>query len=195
MKREMLDRESEIKRDMLNREAQAKKDTIEAEIELQRLKLQTEEAKRDQEEENEENEEHTSYKATRPKIPAFIEEKDDIDAFLQRFERFAELNKWPATDWSLHLSALLRGKALEVYARLPAEDAKNYEQLKEALLRRYELSADGSEGNSTNHDAKKKKQLQSSYAELHVICSAGSSCQRQKKPTKGYSRCLLRNSS
>ena len=143
MKREMLDRESEIKRDMLDREAQAKKDTIEAEIELQRLKLQTEEAKKDQEEENEENEGHTSYKATRPKIPAFIEEKDDIDAFLQRFERFAELNKWPETDWSLHLSALLRGQALEVYARLPAEDAKDYKQLKEALLRRYELSADG----------------------------------------------------
>ena len=34
-------------------------------------------------------------KALRPKLPKFDEAKDDIDAFLERFERFAENQKWP----------------------------------------------------------------------------------------------------
>ncbi|GFS21947.1 hypothetical protein ElyMa_001605900, partial [Elysia marginata] len=46
-------------------------------------------------------------------------------------------------DWSLHLSALLRGKALEVYTRLDDDSATNYDALKEALLKRYNLNQHG----------------------------------------------------
>ena len=82
-------------------------------------------------------------RAPRPKMQNFSEGKDDIDAYLQRFERFAELCKWERRDLALHLSVLLSGKALEVYARLSVEEAKDYDTLKAALLRRYDLSADG----------------------------------------------------
>ena len=41
------------------------------------------------------------------------------------------------------LSALLQGKALDVYALMPKEDALNYEKLKIALLKRYELTEGG----------------------------------------------------
>ena len=43
----------------------------------------------------------------------------------------------------MNLSALLRGKALEVYSRLSREAAGNYEALKEALLRRFQLTQEG----------------------------------------------------
>ena len=109
-------------------------------MELLELKNQAE-----QENDDDENAEavHIKYKAIRPTIPAFNETKDDIDAYLQRYDKVAEVNKWPEADWALHLSTLLTGQALALYARLPAEEARDYNELKAALLRRYELTADG----------------------------------------------------
>ena len=37
-----------------------------------------------------------------------------MDAYLKRFERYEESLKWPQDEWAVNLSALLRGKALEV---------------------------------------------------------------------------------
>ena len=39
--------------------------------------------------------------------------------------------------------ALLKGKALDVYALMPVEEALNYDMLKAALLKRYELTEEG----------------------------------------------------
>jgi len=78
-----------------------------------------------------------------PKMPYFDEEHDFMDSYLSRFERFATCQRWNKVDWALYLSALLRGRALDVYSRLPADQANNYDQLKAALLKRYQLSADG----------------------------------------------------
>ena len=41
------------------------------------------------------------------------------------------------------MSALLKGKALDVYALMPVEEALNYDMLKAALLKRYELTEEG----------------------------------------------------
>ena len=82
-------------------------------------------------------------KARTPKLPAFNEDKDDLDAYLQRFERYATSHNWPNTEWAINLSALLTGKALEVYSRLPNETANDYEELKKSLLKRFQLTADG----------------------------------------------------
>ncbi|XP_064649953.1 uncharacterized protein LOC135501648 [Lineus longissimus] len=78
-----------------------------------------------------------------PKLPYFNETHDDMDAYLQRFERYAETQKWPQEQWAMNLSALLKGKALEVYARLPSEDALDFAKLKAALLIRFELTVEG----------------------------------------------------
>jgi len=37
----------------------------------------------------------------------------------------------------------LKGKALDVYARLPTEQAQDYDKLKEALLKRYMMTEEG----------------------------------------------------
>ena len=39
----------------------------------------------------------------------FVDGKDDLDAYLQRFERFAETAKWKKDGWASKLSALLSG--------------------------------------------------------------------------------------
>ena len=78
-----------------------------------------------------------------PKLPVFVDGKDDLDSYLQRFERFARSNNWDESTWSTSLSALLTGKALDVYSRLSETAAVDYKQLKEALLKRYELTENG----------------------------------------------------
>ena len=70
-----------------------------------------------------------------PTMPCFEESKDNMDAFLHRFEIYAETQCWRRYQWAVYLSALLTGKALEVYSRLPIKDAQDYEVLKDALLK------------------------------------------------------------
>lgn len=82
-------------------------------------------------------------KAKPPKLPMFNDEKDDLDAYLQRFERYANIQSWKKEDWALNLSALLSGKALDVYSTLPASESKSYDVLKKALMKRYNLTEDG----------------------------------------------------
>ena len=78
-----------------------------------------------------------------PKLPAFVDGKNDLDSYLQQFERFARSNNWNESTWSTSLSALLTGKALDVYSRLSETATVHYKQLKETLLKRYELTENG----------------------------------------------------
>jgi len=70
------------------------------------------------------------------KLPLFNDEKDDLDAYLVRFEIRPEF-------WSTQLARLLQGRYLDVYQRLPAEEVDNYESLKTQLLKRFRLTDGG----------------------------------------------------
>jgi len=78
-----------------------------------------------------------------PKMPCFDETSDAMDSFLHRSEVYAESQGWNKGQWAVYLSALLKGKALEVYSRLPVKDAKYYAILKDALLNRFNLAEEG----------------------------------------------------
>ncbi|CAG2216072.1 unnamed protein product [Mytilus edulis] len=78
-----------------------------------------------------------------PKLPPFEEGTDDMDAYLRRYERYAISQKWDKSIWATHLSALLKGNALNVYALLPSDQALDYDALKTCLLKRYNMTEDG----------------------------------------------------
>ena len=78
-----------------------------------------------------------------PKLSKYEEGKDEMDAFLERFERFATSQDWPRDGWAVNVSSLLTGKGLTVYASMLAEEANDYQKLKCALLRSYDLNEDG----------------------------------------------------
>ena len=80
--------------------------------------------------------------AKAPKLPSFVDGKDDLDVYLQRFERFADTAKWEKTGWASKLSALLSGRALEVYSHLSEEAAKDYDKVKISLMKTYDLTED-----------------------------------------------------
>ena len=82
-------------------------------------------------------------RAKAPKLPSFLDGKDDLDDYLQRFDRFATTAKWEKTGWASKLSALLSGRALEVYSRSSEEAAQDYDRVKLALMKRYDLTEDG----------------------------------------------------
>ena len=85
----------------------------------------------------------TDNRPRQPKLPPFIDGVDQLDGYLTRFETFARISKWPESDWAVSLSALLSGRALEVYSRMPYEDALVYQKVKEVLLKRYNLTEEG----------------------------------------------------
>ena len=78
--------------------------------------------------------------ARSPKLPPFNDAKDDMDAYIQRFERYAQNEGWDSDCLGVYLGSLLTGQALDEYSRLPAEEARNYATLKKALLTRYQLT-------------------------------------------------------
>ena len=75
-----------------------------------------------------------------PKPPYFDEHTDKMDSYLTRFESYAISNKWDPSMWASYLSALLKGRALEVFVRLSRDDQLDYGQIKEALLTNFDLT-------------------------------------------------------
>ena len=78
-----------------------------------------------------------------PKLPYFEESKDKMDSYLSRFEKYATANKWDKNVRAAYLSALLKGRALDVYDRLSTEDAADYDKLKDALLKNLDMNERG----------------------------------------------------
>ena len=76
-----------------------------------------------------------------PKMPKYVE-GEDIEVFLMTFEKLAIANKWDKAIWAPRLAAVLTGKAQEAYSRLSLEDSQDYETIKVAILKKYELSAE-----------------------------------------------------
>lgn len=112
------------------------------ELELLEKKLELARLQGDQQSTGNGNGNDRRYLAPSPKLPRFDEGKDNMDAYLDRFERYAQSQGWPEATWAISLSALLQGKALDVYARLPTDQVGEYKLVKEALLKRFELTAE-----------------------------------------------------
>ena len=47
-------------------------------------------------------------RAKAPKLPSFADGKDDLDAYLQQFERFATTAKWEKTGWASKLNSSVK---------------------------------------------------------------------------------------
>ena len=70
-------------------------------------------------------------------VPPFNESK--VDKYFQHFERVAQNLKWPIDQWPLLLQSVLRGKAQEAYTALPISECVDYNSVKNAILKAYEL--------------------------------------------------------
>ena len=70
-------------------------------------------------------------------VPPFQER--EVDKYFAHFEKVADSLNWPKESWVLLLQSVLVGKAQEIYGSLSVEQSSNYEHVKEAILKAYEL--------------------------------------------------------
>ena len=78
-----------------------------------------------------------------PNLAKFDARCEDIDSYIERFERVVKLSKLDLEIWAISLGSLLTGRALEVYSGLPVSVANDYQQLKLALLKAFGSNAEG----------------------------------------------------
>ena len=118
----------------------------EAELQLRKMAMEEEKMRIEAGQNTDSRRTSTSgngFSAKVPRLPVFHDNKDNIGAYIERFERFVTTHHWPRETWASSLSALITGKALEVYSRLSADEADDFDVLKKALLDRYNLNAEG----------------------------------------------------
>ena len=71
-------------------------------------------------------------------VPPFQEKK--VDKYFAHFEKDADSLNWSKESWVLLLQSVLVGKAQEIYGSISVEQSSNYDHVKEAILKAYELA-------------------------------------------------------
>ncbi|KAI8491893.1 hypothetical protein Bbelb_302660 [Branchiostoma belcheri] len=140
MAQQAIERDERAKEREAQRENEAKEKEAQRRHELEMEELKVRQAEIEYHKAKKEG--TGDVKAKTPRLPSFME-GEEIDGYLLRFERFARANHWAEDTWASLLSALLTGKALDVYSRLSDAEAQDYDKVKEAILKRYELTEDG----------------------------------------------------
>ena len=77
-----------------------------------------------------------------PELPPFDEKHDDIDSFLFRFEKYAEVVGWSKDQYAIFLSTFLRGEALVAFHEIAGMDNFSFQMLKDYLLMRFGCSVE-----------------------------------------------------
>ena len=70
-------------------------------------------------------------------VPPFKEQ--DIDQYFTHFEKVASNLEWPKESWTSLLQTVFTGKARQAYNDLSDEKSKDYETVKQTVLKVYEL--------------------------------------------------------
>ena len=63
-----------------------------------------------------------------------LTDTDNVEAYLELFERTADRERWPMAEWGSILAPFLTGEAQQVCSDIPIADARDYGRLKEAIL-------------------------------------------------------------
>ena len=81
---------------------------------------------------------------TKPPKPTLqkLSKEDDIESYLDMFERVARQQGWPKELWTTQLAGLLSGEALDAFISVPLETARSYDAVKEAILARFLVNAE-----------------------------------------------------
>uniref|UniRef100_A0A671WFH3 Gypsy retrotransposon integrase-like protein 1 n=1 Tax=Sparus aurata TaxID=8175 RepID=A0A671WFH3_SPAAU len=120
----------------LRRELELKKLEVEAEtsVKLCQLELQKETAASSSVRSSD-----TAFDVSRNVllVPPFRE--SEVESYLGAFEHLAVALRWPKDVWAILLQCKLTGKAQEACSSLSVEDGLNFEKVKSAILRVYEL--------------------------------------------------------
>ena len=138
--RRMLERarreEVQLRREELEAEREVRREELRASEE--RLKRQLDASAKKAEEDRRRREATQGYSV---KIHP-LDDKEDVESYLQLFERVAETQGWPREVWGVRLAPLLQGEARDTYLRLTIDQARDFDTVRDALLKRFRKNAD-----------------------------------------------------
>ena len=75
-----------------------------------------------------------------------------MDKYFLHFEKITTSLEWPRDVWMLLLQSVLVGKAREVYSAMPLEHSSQYDLVKKAILKAYELVPEAYRQNFRNYN-------------------------------------------
>nr|KAG5697202.1 hypothetical protein BaRGS_028938 [Batillaria attramentaria] len=177
---EELRRENERQQEDLRRESERQQEEIWRQREELRLKEDRQrEELRLQEEETRLKLERSGASVPSPavgtlnlKLPAFDEDKEDLDTFLGRFERVARLQKWPEDTWGARIGGQLVGRAAQVYLELTDEQVADFEQVRASHREAFQLNGSSRWKSDRNNRSTTKGSTEKSTTRDDVkVCS------------------------
>ena len=144
-----------------------------AQMELERNKMELEKAKIQQETRlrkvdlaiSRREGSHDSFEVTKQArlVPKF--EEANVDGYFAHFERTALNLGWPREYWSMLLQTELSGKAQRAYATLPTENCTDYDLVKAAVLKSFELVPEAYRQKFRTQRKTKKNSLMRNFCE------------------------------
>jgi len=115
MEEKRLEREHEMMEKRLEHEMMEKRLEIDKEVELAKIEVEKVKVEGESNMSQSLNMSRSTGKShVKLKMPYFDDGKDDMDAYLRRFERVVQVQEHDEREWAAHLAVLLKGKALEV---------------------------------------------------------------------------------
>jgi len=154
------ERQVEIARQEREREADRQAELRRIELEHQDREAARQAHLREMEiqgQQNNQNRNNNNQDRGRPKLKIklpFLEDGDDLETYLWKFERVMEAEDISRQDWSLHLIALVKGKAAEALTRMSQIELADYNAVKIELLKKFRLTSE--EYREKLRNAKKK---------------------------------------
>ena len=135
MQKEKL--EQEFQKELAMKEMEMKQKEMEMKIQMEE-KLQLEKLKLEQAKSSNTSKQ-TGFDAAKNirLVPKFQEH--EVDQYFVHFEKIATSLKWPKESWTLLLQSVFIGKAREIYSAMPLDKCSNYDEVKQAVLKAYEL--------------------------------------------------------
>ena len=131
MQREQIEKEERMQREQIEKDERMHREKLD--FGLQKLKL----------EKGQENPvpSHVKSEFDAAKnirlVPKFQEKS--VDKYFPQFEKIAANLKWPREFWPTLLQSVLIGKAAEVYSALSFAESSDYDKVKDAILKAYQL--------------------------------------------------------
>ena len=131
MQREQIEKEERMQQEQIEKEERMHREKLD--FELQKLKL---EKVQENPVPSHVKSEFDAAKNIRL-VPKFQEKS--VDKYFTQFEKIAANLKWPREFWPTLLQSVLLGKAAEVYSALSLAESSDYDKVKDAILKAYQL--------------------------------------------------------
>lgn len=122
----------------------------------------------------------------------FNDREERIDSFLHVFEAQARTLSIPENEWNTYLMPLLSGKARDVFLELSSTDL-TYAIVKEALLKRYQLTADSYRKKFHSTSMSRDEDPEAFVSRLDILFTKWIEMSKVKKDYVGLYDLLLRH--